>query len=284
METKININYDTIIKFLCKHNENLFLAKESIQKNIDDGSDFTSDFKEFSRFGIHQKFKNKYFYGLFSSILFLFDDNYILKNTHEKTLYVELFINELRQQWNLNSKKTREPILQEFKNYCENNKFDIDKLIIFLQFCLKTNIIIVDFKNKKLISSDKFNTYYPFIIISKYDKYYEPIIREEHKYFKFKDINKILGDHIKKNNISLNITKNRESLIKKYLGKEFIKQKIGVTDKSEPTTETKLKADIDLNKKLKKDLIEILKQNNIEFKIKDTKKILIEKINNLILK
>lgn len=268
----MDINYDLIIKYLVTKK-----TQFSSKKHILIYSDlFPESFKnilqnKFYRYGINQ---NNSFYN---TILTLLNKNFITNNNDEEIMEVDNFkkslINTLKNfelpnyLLNLVDKKTVLNSINEF-------------YIQIISEILSINFIIFDFKNESIniiYTGETCNPYKPTLLIANYEEFYEPIICEidNKKIFSYNDliIKKLYTSNL---NIYPSLGKNfkLQDALKEILNEFNVNNK---TEDPVFTTEPEYTYE-KLNKMVKKDLEEILKNKNIKYTTKMLKKDLIDLI------
>jgi hypothetical protein len=202
-----NITYDTIIKYLCnnENSESDFPTKENLLRYSEY---FTENIKKyipnkFFRYGILQFDNEQNNISLYSSLLHLLNDKFVLKNKHEKIIY----INKIREQ-------VRHYLKKKYKNFRLKNKFDKEYsrnliksnkntslTLELLCFCFNINILICDFKDdtiKTVYNGDFFNPWKVTVILSKYNNIWEPIYTDNDRLFDYNNqvIQKICHDNL----------------------------------------------------------------------------------------
>ena len=289
----MEINYDTIIKYLTK-NINSFSNKKTILTYSDK---FCTKFynllqNKFYKYGISindNKNKNISFY---TSLLTLLNKDFVSLDNNEEITEINKFKNFLND-----SVKSFKPSAY-LTNYLNENKLVNNDLlnnldIYYFQTIVEVfdiNILILDFNDENIYSlypDDEYNPWKPTLLFAKHNDWWEPIIYEvkTKRTFSYNDI------QIKK---LLNETKIE------YYCKDIIKKDFIMNDninniinelkpeqqEVEETNNTFIKPEkaghdfITLNKLTKNDLSDICKTNNIKINTKMLKKELIDLIIN----
>ena len=258
----MEINYDTIIKYLCNENNNSFITKKNISRMI---TEF-SLFKNFFRTGINIFNQKNINMSLLYSILYNNNKQFIYLEDNEKFNNIEHILNNIKIEWNsitdsnINKIEGTQLIFKYMNGKLENYK----KFYIILCKCLHINILILDFKNKETkLYSDSYNIINPFlptIILAKYDNNFEPVYSNEHKIFNIMNnmFSSILNKYKVKTIKDLTLKNNNNNI--------FINTNNSIPNK------TKIK------KMKKQELLDLCTTMKIDFNNKDTRAILINKI------
>ena len=291
----MEINYDTIIKYLTK-NINTFSNKKTILTYSDK---FCSKFSnllqnKFYKYGISindDKNKNISFY---TSLLTLLNKDFVSFDNNEEINEINKFKSFLND-----SVKSFSPSIY-LKNYLNENKLvNTDLLnnldIFYFQTIVEVfdiNMLILDFNDENIYSlypDNHYNPWKPTLLFAKYNDWWEPIIYEvkTKRTFSYNDIQikKLLTesqieyyckDIIKKDFIMDDNINNIINELKPEQRPEEVDENNNTFIKPE-----KVGHDfVTLNKLTKNDLSEICKTNNIKINTKMLKKELIELIMN----
>lgn len=299
-----NVTYDTIIKYLCNNekNESDFPTKQDLLR-------FSEHFPEsikklipykFFRYGVLQYDNEQNNISLYSSLLHLLNEKFVLMNNYEKIIYINKVRDQIRHYLKKNYKKFRlkNKFDKEYsRDLIENNKNNSLTLEL-LSFCFNINILICDFKDEKIktiYSGDFFNPWKATVILSRYNNMWEPIYTDGDRLFDYNNtvIQNICHDDL-------------EYLDSDYLDKEYMlmdnfeeiinleKENIAVADdvdtklvknKSNKTFISKIKlkhnySESKLKKMTKDKLIDLCNELelDINFNTKTRKKYIIENI------
>ncbi len=293
----MEINYDTIIKYLTK-NINTFSNKKNILTYSDK---FCTNFSnllqnKFYKYGItinDDKNKNISFY---TSLLTLLNKDFVSFDTDEELNEINKF-----KKFLSDSIKCFNPSVY-LKNYLNENKLVNDDLlnnldVYYFQTIVEvfdTNMLILDFNDEHIYSlypDDEYNPWKPTLLFAKYNEWWEPIIYElkTKRTFSYNDvqIKKLLmeskieyycKDIIKKN---FKMNDNINNIINKLKPKE--PEQVDEVEENNNTFIKPEKAGYDfttLNKLTKNELSDICKTNNIKINTKMLKKELIDLIMN----
>lgn len=287
----MEISYSTIIKYLSSEIENENIIKPNLISNHEN---FPEKIKKllpdnFQIYGTLNKNYSNINVSLWTSVLFLLDKKFILLSQKEQFDYIERIKTQMQEYLKKNFKKFKNR--KKFsKIFCleilrSEEKIDNPLLIELISFCFKINIIIVDFESfdiSTITLDEYFNPWIPTIFLSKVNKFWQPLLTNKNKIFNFeslkfifdKDIIYYCHDYLEQNFSLLdNIfeilemdpsNKKKEENVKEISNDTFIKN-------------------LDLNKnKLKKmkknDLINLIKEFNMNIDIKQTKDKLINEI------
>ena len=279
----MKITYDTIIEYLCSNNQNYsFITKPNIIKFIDSETnyDFNNKFNGFFRMGMVVHNKNDINISFFTSLLFLMNKDFIYMDNEEKTKNVDKIINDMRNYWNTKFKNNNnftktdgEKIILKYQtNKLEEN--DIANFLEMVCFCFKINIMRLDYKNNKLeilyfkkFKKGELNIFYPTIILSNYNNFWEPVYNSNNRLFELKNkMFKFITDKYKIKKI--NEILQESGVIKKENKSSFLSK-----EELEPLLQKSK-----LNKMKKDELINLANSLNIDINVKSTKKIIIENI------
>jgi len=297
----MEINYDTIIKYLTK-NLNTFSNKKNILTYSDK---FCTKFSnllqnKFYKYGItinDDKNKNISFY---TSLLTLLNKDFVSFDNNEEINEInkfKIFLND--------SVKSFTPSVY-LKNYLDENKLVNTDLtnnmdIYYFQTIVEVfdiNILILDFCDENIYtvySDNEYNPWKPTLLFAKNTDWWEPIIYElkTKRTFSYNDIQikKLLTeckieyyykDIIKK---EFKMNDNINNIINKLKPKET--EEVNIVDNVDSlNNSTFIKVEkpgydfITLNKLTKNDLSDICKTNNIKINTKMLKKELIDLIMN----
>jgi hypothetical protein len=294
----MEINYDTIIKYLTK-NLNTFSNKKNILTYSDK---FCTKFSnllqnKFYKYGItinDDKNKNISFY---TSLLTLLNKDFVSFDNNEEINEInkfKIFINDSIKSFN--------PSIY-LKNYLNENKLVNSDLlnnldIYYFQTIVEIfdiNMLILDFNDENIYTlypDDEYNPWKPTLVFAKYNEWWEPIICElkTKRTFSYNDcqIKKLLTeskieyyhkDIIKK---EFKMNDNINNIINELKPKETELEVDG--DTLNNSTFIKVEKQgydfITLNKLTKNDLSDICKTNNIKINTKMLKKELIDLIMN----
>ena len=282
----MEINYQTIINYLSESkNRSEFPIRENIMK-------YSKYFpNEFSNY-----FSNNFFiYGVkssnnlsvYSSVLHLLNDKYILFDSNEKNDYINTIKSDLREYVKKNHKNFSNK--SKFSKHYSLEVLNSDKfsplILELFCFCFRINIIIFDFKNntKSIVNSDDvLNPWFPTIILSKYDNYFAPIYNNDNKYFNYESnfIKTILNSDI-------------EYFESKFLDKEYtlldnlkdiMKYNFDYVEENNSNNDTFLNKDSikisksKLQKMRKNDIIKYVKEFNLNVNVTQTKDKIIKEI------
>lgn len=279
----MKITYDTIIEYLCSNNQNYsFITKPNIIKFIDSETnyDFNNKFNGFFRMGMLVYNKDDTNISFFTSLLFLMNKDFIYMDDEEKTKNVNKIINEMRNYWNTKFKNNKnftktdgEKIILKYQiNKLEEN--DISNFLEMVCFCFKINIMRLDYKNNKLeihyfkkFKKGELNIFYPTIILSNYNNFWEPVYNSNNRLFELKNkMFKFITDKYKIKKIDEILQES--GVIKKENKSSFLSK-----EELEPLLQKSK-----LNKMKKDELINLANSLNIDINVKSTKKIIIENI------
>ena len=196
----MEINYDIIIKYLVGSNQSkvLDILNTKINNNSINNIENYITKKHDSFNSIHfpeifnKIFLNDYYrYGItiyddknnnisfISSILTLLDTNFVIPYENNELIQIKNFKNDLIDKY---KKKNLSKCLKIYDKFFFKDKLNktVDSITIqYITDILLINIFIFDFKNNNInivYPSNKLNIEYNFILVSKYDDYYEPII------------------------------------------------------------------------------------------------------------
>ena len=279
----MKITYDTIIEYLCSNNQNYsFITKPNIIKFIDSDTNYilNSKFNGFFRMGMLVYNKDDTNISFFTSLLFLMNKDFIYMDDDEKIKNVNKIINEMRNYWNTKFKNNKnftktdgEKIILKYQTNKLEEK-DISNFLEMICFCFKINIMRLDYKNNKLeihyfkkFKEGELNIYYPTIILSNYNNFWEPVYNSNNKLFELKNkIFKFATDKYKIKNV--NDILQESGIIKKENKSSFLSK-----DELTPLLQKSK-----LNKMKKDELINLANSLNIDINVKSTKKIIIENI------
>lgn len=258
----MEINYDTIIKYLCNENKNNFITKKNISKMI---TDFPL-FKNFFRTGINIFNQKNINMSLLYSILYNNNKQFIYLEDNEKFNNIEHILNNIKIEWNniIKSKTKKLEGTELIFKYMNGKLTDYKKFYIILCKCFHINILILDFKNKetKLYSDsyDIINPFLPTIILAKHNNNFEPVYSNKDKIFNIMDnmFLSILNEYKVKTIEDLNVKEKNNNI--------FINTNNSIPNK------TKIK------KMKKQELLDLCTTMKIDFNNKDTRAILINKI------
>ena len=295
----MEINYDIIIKYL---------AKNEIEKNVEDivKQNLIKKFEDFSE-NIQTILKNNfYIYGIkvcnddnenishWSSLLFLIIKDFILLTDNEQLMYIKKIKSQMVEYIKKNYKKfkNRKKFSKDYAiELIRSNKFNPLILELF-SYCFKINIFIIDFLENKIftVSIDEyFNPWIPTVFLSKHNDFYQPLLTNTNKKFYYDNLKFIFNNEI-------------EYFCKDYLEQNFVlidnifeiinmdKNKKNLSNKNEIDDSDEIKntfiknTDFNknkLNKMKKTEIIELIKQFNLNIKIKQKKSHLINEIINL---
>jgi hypothetical protein len=293
----MEINYDTIIKYLTK-NINTFSNKKTILTYSDK---FCTKFSnllqnKFYKYGItinDDKNKNISFY---TSLLTLLNKDFVSFDNNEEINEINKFKSFLNESVKLFSPS------QYLKNYLNENKLvNTDLLnnldVFYFQTIVEVfdiNMLILDFNDENIYSlypDNEYNPWKPTLLFAKFNDWWEPIIYElkTKRTFSYNDvqIKKLLtetkieyyGKDIIKKDFIMN--DNINSIVNELKPKELEQG-----DDIEENNNTFIKPEkagydfITLNKLTKSDLSDICKTNNIKINTKMLKKELIDLIMN----
>ena len=260
----MEINYDTIIKYLCNENKNNFITKKNISRMI---TDFPL-FKNFFRTGINIFNQKNINMSLLYSILYNNNKQFIYLEDNEKFNNIDHILNNIKIEWNstIESKTKKIEGTQMIFKYMNGKLNNYKKFYIILCKCLHINILILDFKDKKTkLYSDSYdntiNPFLPTIILAKHNDNYEPVYSNKHKIFNIMDnmFSSILNEYKVKTIKDLNLKEKKNNNI-------FINTKNSIPNK------TKIK------KMKKQELFDLCTTLKLVFNNKNTRAILINKI------
>lgn len=296
----MEINYDIIIKYLAKsenENENIegIVKKNLIKKYNDFSEDIQSILKNnFYIYGIKVYNDNNENISHWSSLLFLIIKDFILLTDNEQLIYIKKIKSQMVEYIKTNYKKFKNR--KKFsKNYAieliRSNKFNPLILELF-SYCFKINIIIIDFLENKIftVSVDEyFNPWKPTVFLSKHNDFFQPLLTNTNKKFYYDNLKFIFNNEIE------------------YYSNDFLEQNFVLIDNifeiinmdenkkklsddendhnSDEINNTFIKnTDFNknkLNKMKKTEIIELIKQFNLNIKIKQKKSYLINEMINL---
>lgn len=296
----MEINYDIIIKYLAKNeneNENIegIVKKNLIKKYNDFSEDIQSILKNnFYIYGIKVYNDNNENISHWSSLLFLIIKDFILLTDNEQLIYIKKIKSQMVEYIKTNYKKFKNR--KKFsKNYAieliRSNKFNPLILELF-SYCFKINIIIIDFLENKIftVSVDEyFNPWKPTVFLSKHNDFFQPLLTNTNKKFYYDNLKFIFNNEIE------------------YYSNDFLEQNFVLIDNifeiinmdenkkklsddendhnSDEINNTFIKnTDFNknkLNKMKKTEIIELIKQFNLNIKIKQKKSYLINEMINL---
>jgi hypothetical protein len=282
----MEINYDLIIKYLCKNEKNIFTNKKNILQYSDKFPDLFLNFlqNKFYKYGITIFDQNNINISFFISILTLLNKDFITFTYSEEIESLNKFKSNIKDEFN--NKNINETLkIMEIKNILNN----INLVIQLICDIFDSTILILDFKNKnfKIAYSDfECNPWKPILLLANYEELWEPIMYDTKKTFSYNNLNikKILNEgSIEYYNSNL--------FNKKYILNENIKkyideiQETNNVDKIPELFISKIDNEKNeeinkLNKKTKNELIEICKLKNIKINTKMLKKELIDLIIN----
>lgn len=187
----MEINYNTIIQYLCNDNiEHKFLSSKRITNSI---TSFPKEFveifnsinaKDIFRYGItsHNKDINISF---LTSLLTLLSKDFKVIDVDDEIIFVNKFVQDIHQvfkdkqfKFELRNKFSRHILIDRLA------KFDFTDgiLIQAISQILDINFIFFNFETKEIESVFPFeylNPWKPVLLFAKYDNYYEPIFDNE---------------------------------------------------------------------------------------------------------
>jgi len=259
----MEINYELIMKYLVTK-KSIFASKKHILIYCDQFPDKFKDLfqNKFYRYGINQ---NNSFYN---TLLTLLNKHFITFNSDEENIEVLKFKKSISET-------------SEYLNKSDNlNKLEVE--IQLLSEILDINFLIFDFKEEdiKIVYNGLVcNPYKPTLLIANYEEFYEPIFNDidnkklfsynepiikkiyqlelktyNDKVFKLNDdINELITELIpKKNNI------NETPFIKPIESEYTTAQLLKMTKKYLEVILDKKNIKININKTLKKDIVELI--------------------------
>ena len=276
----MEITYDIIIKYLtddCQSlNTNNITNKHESYNSMHFPEMFNQIFlNDFYRYGITINDDNNNNISFFSSILTLLDKNFIIPYDNTELIQIKNFKNNLIDKY---KKKNLSKCLKIHDKFFFKDKLNksIDSLCIqYISDILVINIFIFDFKNNTInivYSNDKFVIDNNFILLSKYDDYYEPIIltnnlqkifnKQDNIIIKLLELHqsiKYLDENILNKNFNIDINNlniNINNLNKTKLNKLKLNELVDIA--------TKLNLNIMQNNKLliKKQIIDLICNNS----------------------
>lgn len=250
----MSLNYDTIINFFENNEKDTFKTKYNILKYDTDFSCFKDIFNnKYYRYGLPNTYMS-----LITSVLFVSDKKFIIMDLDEQISTVKKINSELNI------------LHKDIPKYSKFNYNDI--LIELISDHLKLNFLIFDFEDNNIYAVNcdaNFNPLRPIVFLATKDKYFEPIIKENHRLFSYNDniVKKILSKNISYFDIpNLNKKFKLSSDYKKFVTKTDNSPSIYIKKNTNNFTETKLK-------KLKKDnLFQLVEDLNIKININNPKK------------
>lgn len=192
-----HVTYDTIIKYLCNNEETEsdFPTKENLLRYSEF---FTKNIKnflpmKFFRYGVLQYDNDQNNISIYSSLLHLLNDKFVLKNNHEKIIYINKIKDQIRHYLKKNYKhfKLKNKFDKEYsRNLIKSNEINALTLEL-LTFCFNINIIIFDFKEDKIntvYKGDFFNPWKVTLLLSNYDNIWEPIYTDGERLFDYNNV------------------------------------------------------------------------------------------------
>jgi len=288
----MDLNYATIIKYLSENKNGIdFPIKKNIMRYSNyfenSFSNILSD--DFYMYGIQVYDNSQNNISLWSSILYLVENKFLLMDKDQQISFVSLI-----------KKQFIEFIKKNYKNFINKMKFSrnfsMDILIkneynpILLElisFCLDLNIIILNFETYKINivnSQDIFNPWKSTIILGKNKEFWQPICNKNSKIFNYSNTNL-------KNILNMEVI---------YFENEYLDRDFTLVDnlnelydenrynKKEDNSDSDsnsmfIKKSINLNKtklnKMKKqEIINLIEEYNYNIDIKQNKKYLINQI------
>jgi hypothetical protein len=288
----MEISYETIIKYLSNEEENENIVKPNLINKFDNFPDNIKNLlkNDFYIYGILNKDLKNNNISLWSSILFLIDKQFILLSNKEQINYINNIKNEMIEYLKNNYKKFKNKrkfsknfALELLKN---NDKENNPLLLELISYCFKINILIIDFDSAKISSislNEYFNPWVPTIFLSKNENIWQPLLTNKKKLFSLDNLKFIFDHDIEyycndylEQNFSL-VDNIFEILELDPSNKQTIEENENIQK-----NETFIKK-INLNKnKLKKmrknDIINLIKEFNMEIDTKQNKDILINEI------
>jgi len=217
---KMEINYETIIKFLCDD----IIQKTTITKKrmIDNLSKFPEKFREIiilkdiSKYGITVKNRNEQNISFITSLLTLINNKFSKLDDLKEEQYIDNFLDEVKRL--IKKKEFKFELDSKFnKNVIKNRLSELiisDGILIqLLSQIFSINFIILDFNKEKLYSifpNEYLNPWKPILLFTKIEDIYEPVLLDTQTTFSYNDvfIRRLLNEDIEYYN-------------KRYLEKEY---------------------------------------------------------------
>lgn len=217
---KMEINYETIIKFLCDD----IIQKTTITKRrmIDNLSKFPEKFREIiilkdiSKYGITVKNRNEQNISFITSLLTLINNKFSKLDDLKEEEYIDNFLDEVKKI--IKKKEFKFELDSKFnKNVIKNRLSELilsDGILIqLLSQIFSINFIILDFNKEKLYSvfpDEYLNPWKPILLFTKIEDIYEPVLLDTQTTFSYNDvfIRRLLNEDIEYYN-------------KRYLEKEY---------------------------------------------------------------
>ena len=217
---KMEINYETIIKFLCDD----IIQKTTITKRrmIDNLSKFPEKFREIiilkdiNKYGITVKNRNEQNISFITSLLTLINNKFIKLDDLKEEQYIDNFLDEVKRL--IKKKEFKFELDSKFnKNVIKNRLSELilsDGILIqLLSQIFSINFIILDFNKEKLYSvfpDEYLNPWKPILLFTKIEDIYEPVLLDTQTTFSYNDvfIRRLLNEDIEYYN-------------RRYLEKEF---------------------------------------------------------------
>ena len=286
----MDLNYTTIIKYLSENKNGIdFPIKKNIMRyaNYFENSFSSILSDDFYMYGIQVYDDNQNNISLWSSILYLVENNFLLMDKNQQISFTSLI-----------KKQFIEFIKKNYKNFINKKKFSrnfsMDILIKneynpilleLLSFCLNINIIILNFETDKINivnSEDIFNPWKSTIILAKNKDFWQPICNKNKKLFTYSNTN--IKEILNKEVIYFeNEYLDRDFTLVDNLNELYNEHKDDMKEIDSDSNNMFIKKTINLNKtkltKMKKqDIINLIEEYNYKIDIKQNKKNLINEI------
>ena len=186
-----------------------------------------SNLKDYNRYGVNIYDNNNNNISFWTSLLILLNDNYHISiDDNELTLINTLKNNliDIYSKSKLFFKVDKSHIREQLKLIPDIN------ILQYISDILNYTILICDIKDDKfyiVYNSTYINNKHNVIILSKYDNFWEPIIKNNKKIFSYDDISNILNDNILYyDNIKIIKLNSDEVVVEKINKTKLIKMKI----------------------------------------------------------
>lgn len=195
---KMEINYETIIKFLCDD----IIQKTTITKRrmIDNLSKFPEKFREIiilkdiNKYGITVKNRNEQNISFITSLLTLINNKFSKLDDLKEEQYIDNFLDEVKRI--IKKKEFKFELDNKFnKNVIKNRLTELilsDGILIqLLSQIFSINFIILDFNKEKLYSvfpDEYLNPWKPILLFTKIEDIYEPVLLDTQTTFSYNDI------------------------------------------------------------------------------------------------
>tara|TARA_B100000524_G_scaffold348370_1_gene252692 strand:+ start:2305 stop:3240 length:936 start_codon:yes stop_codon:yes gene_type:complete len=194
----MDINYKTIVEYLCndeetKQNDN-FPTKKNIMVSSDNfPEEFSNLFEtnsnnKFYRYGVSRYNNDQINISFFTSFLTLIQKQFITLDKKEESVEVINFINQLKEK--INEKKFKFELKSKFEKHLvieKLNNLNLDDGVVLQAIVqiLNINLLIFDFEKKNIFSIFNGDFYDPWktsLLLAKKDKDWEPIFSDKKQF------------------------------------------------------------------------------------------------------